>query len=132
MERKKMNDPNPKATFLPKAEGGISFPLDKTALLVIDPVNDFLSEGGAALPVPAGNNKCLRGDKWPKRQGFREPTRERSVNKIRIFFIYPAAPGGLWVVSSETNADEISLLVEGFHPVLPDAIEERTEPTAGR
>ena len=35
------------ATYLPKDEPGIRFPLDKTALLIIDPVNDFLSEGGA-------------------------------------------------------------------------------------
>ncbi len=35
------------ATYLPKEETGISFPLNRTALLVIDPVNDFLSEGGA-------------------------------------------------------------------------------------
>ena len=35
------------ATYLPKGETGFSFPPDRTALLVIDPVNDFLSEGGA-------------------------------------------------------------------------------------
>ncbi len=35
------------ATYLPKGEPVISFPPDRTALLVIDPVNDFLSEGGA-------------------------------------------------------------------------------------
>jgi len=35
------------ATYLPKSEAGDSFPPDRTALLVIDPVNDFLSEGGA-------------------------------------------------------------------------------------
>lgn len=35
------------ATYLPKEEAGVSFPLKLTALLVIDPVNDFLSEGGA-------------------------------------------------------------------------------------
>jgi ureidoacrylate peracid hydrolase len=51
MEPARPNDPNPKATFLPKEEGTISFPLDKTALLVIDPVNDFLSEGGAAYEL---------------------------------------------------------------------------------
>ena len=34
-------------TYLPKEKAGISFPPDRTALLVIDPVNDFLSEGGA-------------------------------------------------------------------------------------
>jgi nicotinamidase-related amidase len=36
------------ATYLPKGEAGVTFPPDRTALLVIDPVNDFLSEGGAA------------------------------------------------------------------------------------
>ena len=34
--------------YLARARGEIGFPLDKTALLLIDPVNDFLSEGGAA------------------------------------------------------------------------------------
>lgn len=36
------------STYLAKEERGLSFPQDRTALLVIDPVNDFLSEGGAA------------------------------------------------------------------------------------
>jgi ureidoacrylate peracid hydrolase len=36
------------ATYLPKNENTTAFPLDRTVLLVIDPVNDFLSEGGAA------------------------------------------------------------------------------------
>jgi ureidoacrylate peracid hydrolase len=36
------------ATYLPKDNHEISFPHERTALLVIDPVNDFLSEGGAA------------------------------------------------------------------------------------
>jgi nicotinamidase-related amidase len=36
------------ATYLAKDETGILFPQARTALLVIDPVNDFLSEGGAA------------------------------------------------------------------------------------
>lgn len=36
------------ATYLPKKEGVMTFPLNRTVLLVIDPVNDFLSEGGAA------------------------------------------------------------------------------------
>ena len=35
------------ATYLPKEETEISFPPNRTALLIIDPVNDFLSEGGA-------------------------------------------------------------------------------------
>jgi len=37
-----------KATYLPKNENEYSYPPDRTVLLVIDPVNDFLSEGGAA------------------------------------------------------------------------------------
>lgn len=36
-----------KSTYLAKSEGIEAFPLDRTCLLVIDPVNDFLSEGGA-------------------------------------------------------------------------------------
>jgi ureidoacrylate peracid hydrolase len=45
------SEQNSKPTFLAKEENVISFPLDKTALLVIDPVNDFLSEGGAAYEL---------------------------------------------------------------------------------
>ncbi len=37
-----------KATYLPKKENSTSYPPDRTVLLIIDPVNDFLSEGGAA------------------------------------------------------------------------------------
>ncbi|CAN5122496.1 hypothetical protein BH20BAC1_BH20BAC1_29050 [soil metagenome] len=39
---------NHKATYLPKNENEYAYPADRTVLLVIDPVNDFLSEGGAA------------------------------------------------------------------------------------
>jgi ureidoacrylate peracid hydrolase len=35
------------ATYLPKNESALTFTPGRTALLVIDPVNDFLSEGGA-------------------------------------------------------------------------------------
>lgn len=35
------------ATYLPKNETGNTYPVKNTALLVIDPVNDFLSVGGA-------------------------------------------------------------------------------------
>ncbi len=35
------------AAYLSKGETELTFPSDRTALLVIDPVNDFLSEGGA-------------------------------------------------------------------------------------
>jgi ureidoacrylate peracid hydrolase len=34
-------------TYLAKNKSGIGFPQGQTALLIIDPVNDFLSEGGA-------------------------------------------------------------------------------------
>ncbi|PPC94671.1 MAG: nicotinamidase-like amidase [Methylotenera sp.] len=39
------------ATYLPKGEGLLTFPINRTVLLVIDPVNDFLSEGGAAYEM---------------------------------------------------------------------------------
>jgi ureidoacrylate peracid hydrolase len=38
----------PQSTYLAKDDTALSFPPDRTILLVIDPVNDFLSEGGAA------------------------------------------------------------------------------------
>ena len=57
MEQPRPNDPNPKATYKAKDENVISFPLDKTALLVIDPVNDFLSEGGAAYELTKNSLK---------------------------------------------------------------------------
>jgi len=47
MPRSSTQTPAAAATYLPKDEPGISFPPKRTALLVIDPVNDFLSEGGA-------------------------------------------------------------------------------------
>lgn len=50
MEESK-NQYSSKPTFLSKEEGVLSFPIDKTALLVIDPVNDFLSEGGAGYEL---------------------------------------------------------------------------------
>ena len=36
------------ATYRLRGQAGTTFPPERTALLVIDPVNDFLSEGGAA------------------------------------------------------------------------------------
>ncbi|MBA3638791.1 MAG: cysteine hydrolase [Acidobacteria bacterium] len=47
MAQSEQETPSARATYLPKEEAGMSFPPDRTALLVIDPVNDFLSEGGA-------------------------------------------------------------------------------------
>ena len=48
------HSPSAAATYLPKAETGRSLPADRTVLLVIDPVNDFLSEGGAAWEMTKG------------------------------------------------------------------------------
>lgn len=44
---KRGRDGQGRATFLPKDESELSITPERTALLVIDPVNDFLSEGGA-------------------------------------------------------------------------------------
>jgi hypothetical protein len=49
-----VRNPRP-ATYLPKKESTLLFPAQQTALLVIDPVNDFLSEGGAGL----GDGECV-------------------------------------------------------------------------
>ncbi|MEX2572996.1 MAG: cysteine hydrolase [Balneolaceae bacterium] len=46
-----------KHTYLPKNENDISFQPDRTALLVIDPVNDFLSEGGAGWELTSNTVK---------------------------------------------------------------------------
>lgn len=40
--------PGTNAHYKLSGEAGIVYPIDRTTLLVIDPVNDFLSEGGAA------------------------------------------------------------------------------------
>jgi ureidoacrylate peracid hydrolase len=45
------NDGSSRRTYRPGGDGALVFPRGKTALLVIDPVNDFLSEGGAAYPM---------------------------------------------------------------------------------
>jgi len=41
-------------TYLPKGRRELGFPRGATALVVIDPVNDFLSEGGAAWDMTKG------------------------------------------------------------------------------
>jgi nicotinamidase-related amidase len=51
MQNSGSQTPQNKATYLPKDETSLGFPLDRTALLVIDPVNDFLSEGGAGYEL---------------------------------------------------------------------------------
>ena len=47
MPQSNLKTPAERDSYLPKDEPGFSFPPERTALLVIDPVNDFLSEGGA-------------------------------------------------------------------------------------
>ena len=42
------HQPQSDETYLPTPNAEVSFPSERTALLIIDPVNDFLSEGGAA------------------------------------------------------------------------------------
>ena len=49
------NEPgNSRPTYLAKQSNELSFPVDRTVLLVIDPVNDFLSEGGAGWELVKG------------------------------------------------------------------------------
>ncbi len=47
------------ATYLSKGEESITFPIKRTALLVIDPVNDFLSEGGAGYEMTKSTLKMV-------------------------------------------------------------------------
>ncbi|CAN5569163.1 hypothetical protein BH24DEI1_BH24DEI1_10170 [soil metagenome] len=47
------------ATYLSKGEESVTFPPQRTALLVIDPVNDFLSEGGAAYEMTKSTLKMV-------------------------------------------------------------------------
>ncbi|MBA3526571.1 MAG: cysteine hydrolase [Sphingomonas sp.] len=42
-----------RGTYLPKDEA-LGYPRERTAILIIDPVNDFLSEGGAAWELTKG------------------------------------------------------------------------------
>ena len=51
MEQPQTETKKPVSTYLPKEEKSISYPTESTALLVIDPVNDFLSEGGAGYEL---------------------------------------------------------------------------------
>lgn len=49
----------PKDTYLPGKQKSLSFIPERTALLVIDPVNDFLSEGGAAWDLTKNTVETL-------------------------------------------------------------------------
>jgi ureidoacrylate peracid hydrolase len=58
-------------------EPSMSFPLDRTALLVIDPVNDFLSEGGAAWDLT--KNTVQLHNVVPNLKRVIEGARERGI-----------------------------------------------------
>ncbi|HBG06606.1 MAG: hypothetical protein A2075_10790 [Geobacteraceae bacterium GWC2_58_44] len=55
--RERLNNDREEATYLPKGELDYSFAPERTALLVIDPVNDFLSEGGAGWEMTRNSVK---------------------------------------------------------------------------
>jgi ureidoacrylate peracid hydrolase len=65
------------ATYRLKGESGVTFPPDKTALLVIDTVNDFLSEGGAAWDMAKRSVQTVNVVENLKR--LLEGARERGV-----------------------------------------------------
>lgn len=65
------------ATYLPGEEQGLGFPPDRIALLVIDPVNDFLSEGGAGWDLV--KNTVRLHDVVGNLKRAIEGARERSV-----------------------------------------------------
>jgi nicotinamidase-related amidase len=71
-------NPASTTTYLPKQqEVSISFPPQRTALLVIDPVNDFLSEGGAAWEMT--KTTVIKHDVVGHLKRAIEGARERSV-----------------------------------------------------
>jgi ureidoacrylate peracid hydrolase len=65
------------ATYLPRGTWEVTFPRDRTALLVIDPVNDFLSEGGAAWDLTSSTVKLHNVVENLKR--LMEGARERGI-----------------------------------------------------
>jgi len=69
MEQSKIETKQPVSTYLPKEENGMSYPVNSTALLVIDPVNDFLSEGGAGDPATKQAQPFLRTKANSQQQG---------------------------------------------------------------
>ncbi len=62
------------ATYLARREADVSFPPDRTALLVIDPVNDFLSEGGAGWEMTKNTVKLHDGEDVQKLYDSRSPS----------------------------------------------------------
>jgi ureidoacrylate peracid hydrolase len=68
---------HPGATFRARGTDEISFPAGRTALLVIDPVNDFLSEGGAAWELTKSTVELH--DVVPNLRKAMEGARERGI-----------------------------------------------------
>lgn len=64
-------------TYLGKSLPGVGFPPGGTALLVIDPVNDYLSEGGAAWDM--AKNSVLQHDVVTHLRRAIDAARERGV-----------------------------------------------------
>ena len=83
-----------RATYLPKEEAGTSFPTERAALLVIDPVNDFLSEGGAGWELT--KNTVKMNDVISHLKRAIEGARKRG---IRVLF-------GAMAYTEEDYADE--------------------------
>ncbi len=81
MERKNHSNGKPADTFLPKEEKELSFPLERTALLIIDPVNDFLSEGGAAWELTKNTVQTLH-DVIPNLKRAMDGARARGVKVL--------------------------------------------------
>lgn len=78
------NQPNqnkPKDTYRPKDETVITYPPQKTALLIIDPVNDFLSEGGAAWELTKNTVEKLH-DVIPNLKKAMDGAREKGIKVL--------------------------------------------------
>ena len=137
------------ATYLPKGEAGEGFPPGRTALLVIDPVNDFLSEGGAGWDLVkatvkkndvVGNLKraiegarergipVLFGPMAYTEEDYREHELHRRSGINRIMFERKMFLAGSWGADFHPDlrprAEEIVLLphkgIDVFETDLPD------------
>ncbi len=136
-------------TYLVKEAAEVSFPPGRTALLVIDPVNDFLSEGGAGWEMTkmtvelhdvVGNLK--RAIEGARERGipvifapmayteedYREHQLHRRSGIIRIMFENKMFLAGSWEADFHPDlrprADEVVLLphkgIDVFETDLPD------------
>lgn len=69
-----------RATYLAKNETGIYFPRARTALLIIDPVNDFLSVGGAAWEMT--KTTVEKNDVVANLKSLTEDARVRNLSSV--------------------------------------------------